>query len=84
MPTTIHLPKSLLEKIDTRAKGLGMSRNRFIVQVLAEKVEVPVEWPDEFVRALKRPVSRAVADAADEMQQLIESGRRSRKTPPKL
>lgn len=82
MPTTIHLRKSLLEKVDERAKALGVSRNRFIVQALAEKVEVPVEWPDEFVRALKRPVSREVADAADELQRIIESGRRSRKAPP--
>jgi len=82
VPTTIHLRKSLLEKVDERAKALGVSRNRFIVQALAEKVEVPVEWPDEFVRALKRPVSREVADAADELQRIIESGRRSRKAPP--
>lgn len=84
MPTTIHVPKSLLEKIDACAKALGVSRNRFIVQALAEKVQTPAEWPNEFVRELKRPVGKEVAAAADEMQRIIESGRQSRKTAPKF
>jgi len=84
MPTTIHVPTSLLEKIDARAKALGVSRNRFILQALADKVEVPLEWPAEFVRALKQPVRSDVAALADEIERTIERGRRSRKDPPRL
>jgi len=74
----------LLKKIDLRAKALGVSRNRFIVETLTEKVHSSVEWPDDFVRALKQPVGAEVAAAADDMLRQIESTRRSRKTPPKL
>ena len=84
MPTTIHLPAILLKKIDARAKALGMSRNRFIAETLAEKVEPVREWPEEFVRALKRPVDREISAAADEMLREIHASRRSRKRPPKL
>jgi hypothetical protein len=82
VPTTIHVPPSLLAEIDARAKALGVTRNRFIVQTLAEKVQAPQEWPAEFVRALERPVAPSVAAAADEMAREIESARRSRKRPP--
>ncbi len=61
-----------------------MSCNRFIVQTLAERVQALAEWPDEFLRELKRPVSKEVAAAAAEMQRIIESGRQSRKTAPKF
>jgi len=84
MPTTIHVPQGLLEKIDARAKELGVSRNRFIVQALAEKVQDPEQWSEEFARALKRPVDGDVAVAADEMLRIIEAGRRSRSAPPRF
>jgi hypothetical protein len=84
MPTTVHLPPSLLERIDARAKALGISRNRFILEALAEKVRVPAQWPEDFVHALRRPVAKQVAAAADEMQRLIDSGRRSRTRPPRF
>jgi predicted transcriptional regulator len=78
LATTVHLPRDLLQKLDARPKALGVSRNRFIVQTLAERVDESVEWPEDFVTALRKPVSRGVAAAADEMQRIIESGRRSR------
>jgi hypothetical protein len=81
MPTTVHLPPNLLERIDARAKALGVSRNRFILEALTEKMQGTAEWPEDFVRALRRPVPKHVAAAAEEMQRLIDSGRRSRKRP---
>jgi hypothetical protein len=84
VPTTIHVPASLLEKIDARAKALGVSRNRFILQALADKVDVPLEWPEEFVRALKHPVRGDVAALADELERAIERGHRNRKQPPRF
>jgi hypothetical protein len=84
VPTTIHVPRALLKQIDVRAKALGVSRNRFIVETLSEKLQSPAEWPEDFVRALKRPVQSDVAAAAQDMLRQIESTRRSRKAPPKL
>jgi hypothetical protein len=84
VPTTIHVPPTLLKKIDIRAKALGISRNRFIIETLTEKLHSSTEWPEDFVRALKRPVSADIAAAAHEMLRQIESTRRSRKSPPKL
>ena len=31
MPTTVHIPPTLLKSVDHRAKALGVSRNRLIV-----------------------------------------------------
>ena len=84
MPTTIHVPPSLLHKIDVRAKTLGVSRNRFIIETLTEKLQSPTEWPEDFVRALKKPLRADVARTADQMLRRIEATRRSRKAPPKL
>jgi hypothetical protein len=84
MPTTVHLPPALLDTIDARAKALGISRNRFIVKTLSEKVGTPTQWPEAFVRALRRPLSAGAAAAADQMLRNIESTRRSRKGPPRL
>jgi Ribbon-helix-helix protein, copG family len=82
--TTIHVPQSLLQKVDERAKALGKSRNRFIVDTLADKVQASTQWPEEFVSALKRPVSRDVAALAEQMLRQIKSRRLSRKAPPHL
>jgi hypothetical protein len=82
--TTVHLPAPLLARIDERAKELGLSRNRFIVATLYEKVGEPDAWPTEFVGALKRPLSAEAVTAAHEMLHEIESSRRSRKRPPRI
>ena len=84
MPTTIHVPPALLRKIDVRAKALGVSRNRFIIETLNEKLQSARAWPEDFVRALKQPVRADAVATADDMLRQIESTRRSRKTPPRL
>jgi hypothetical protein len=38
-PTMIRIPPAILERIDTGAKRLGISRAAFIVQSAAEKLE---------------------------------------------
>ena len=45
MPTTIHVPEQLLERVDTRAKALGVSRSRFIVGALREALGTDETWP---------------------------------------
>ncbi len=84
MPTTVHVPPALLKKIDSRAKALGVSRNRFIVDTLSEKVDSRTEWSEDFVRALRRPVTSDVKRGAEEMLRQIELARKSRMKPVKL
>ena len=84
MATTIHLPGDLLSRLDHRAKHLGVSRNRFIVDALEQRLRVQDQWPDEVVAMLAEPASAAVTEAADEMMKAIREGRRSRKGPPEL
>jgi hypothetical protein len=38
-PTMIRIPPDLLQRIDTGAKRLGISRSAFLVQSAAEKLE---------------------------------------------
>ena len=57
MPTTIHIPAPLLERVDTRAKALGISRNRLIQEALEEKVGARDVWSPELVQMLANPMS---------------------------
>jgi hypothetical protein len=74
-------PKGI-ERVDARAKALGVSRNRFIVQALEESLGV---WSPEVVRLLTtHPVSAAAShELGKAMAHVLE--RRTRKArPPKL
>jgi hypothetical protein len=84
MPTTIHIPDPLLERVDTRAKTLGISRNRLILEALEEKVGARDEWAPELVQMLATPVSSAAAKELEESLAVVRGRRSSRKGPPKL
>jgi predicted transcriptional regulator len=84
MPTTIHIPGALLERVDTRAKTLGISRNRLIVEALEEKVGARDEWAPELVAMLADPVSSATGKELEESLAVVRSRRSPRKGPPKL
>jgi hypothetical protein len=73
MPTTVHVPPHLLERVDTRA--LGVSRNRFIVEALEQRLGTKDVWPAELVSMLEHPVS---ARAADELERSMAVVRRQR------
>jgi hypothetical protein len=82
VPTTVHVPADLLERVDTRAKALGVSRNRFIVKALEESLGVRDAWPAELVRMLKRPIAaRASSDLEDSLT-VVRRRRASRRQPP--
>ncbi len=56
MPTTVHIPPTLLKSVDRRAKALGVSRNRLIVRALEQAINERVRWAPEFLeRANRRP-----------------------------
>jgi hypothetical protein len=82
MPTSVHIPKALLDALDRRAKALRLSRNRLIVRALEREVGEGHDWSSGFFDRLS-PVEPDVASAADELLQDIPSSRRS-KARPKL
>lgn len=84
MPTTVHIPRPLLDRADARAKALGISRNRLIVEALEARLQARDKWPAELVRLLTDPVEPGLAKAADDMNEAIRKHRRSRKRPPAL
>jgi predicted transcriptional regulator len=84
VPTTIHIPDALLERVDTRAKTLGISRNRLILEALEEKVGARDEWAPELVAMLADPVASAAGKELEESLAVVRSRRSSRKGPPKL
>lgn len=80
MPTTVHVPPELLKSVDRRAKALGLSRNRLIVQALERAVSDRSEWNPEFLRRL-RQVDPRITDAVNELVTEVIAGRRSKKVP---
>jgi predicted transcriptional regulator len=83
MPTTIHIPDPLLERVDTRAKTLGISRNRLILEALEEKVGARDVWAPELVKMLANPISAGAGKELEDSLDVVRS-RRTRKGPPKL
>jgi metal-responsive CopG/Arc/MetJ family transcriptional regulator len=63
-PTSVHIPKPLLEAVDRKARTLRMSRNRLIVRALEREVTRDTDWSPNFFERLAR-VDREVAEAAD-------------------
>jgi hypothetical protein len=82
MPTSVHLPKPLLDAVDRRARALKISRNRLIVKALERELAGTSEWSSGFFESLAEsdPVTE---QAVDEML-LDVRRRRSSKKPPKL
>jgi metal-responsive CopG/Arc/MetJ family transcriptional regulator len=84
VPTTIHIPGPLLERVDTRAKTLGISRNRLIREALEEKIGARDQWAPELAHMLARPLSSAAGKELEDSLAIVRRRRSSRKGPPKL
>lgn len=82
MPTSVHIPKPLLEAVDRRAKVLKISRNRLIVRALEREIGGGGGWSEGFFDRLGR-VDAETVTAADEMLSQIRSSRSS-KAPREL
>ena len=80
MPTTVHIPEDLLEKVDARASALNVTRNRYVVEALKKAVHEQTAWSPTFLAALDRlhPL-----EGADELLRIIRA-RRTRKAAPRL
>jgi hypothetical protein len=77
MPTTVHIPRALLDAVDRRARALRVSRNRLIVRALTRELEEPAGWSPEFFDRL-HDVPRGVPKAVDELVAAVKRGRRSK------
>lgn len=82
MPTTVHIPDSLLKSVDRRARALGVSRNRLIVRALEQAVSERSTWSPDFLDRL-RHVDEDTAAAIDDLLGAVTQARRS-KPPPEL
>lgn len=81
MPTSVHIPKPLLTKLERRAKHLRISRNRLIVQAIEKDLAASQEWSSDFFDQLATS-STSQRAAVDEMLQAIHKQRRSKKALP--
>lgn len=78
MPTSVHIPRHLLEAADRKARALGVSRNRLIVRALERELAPSAGWTPGFFDALSR-VSPETAGAVDALDTAIRKGRRSKR-----
>ena len=77
MPTTVHIPASLLKSVDRRAKALGVSRNRLVIRALERAVTERKAWAPEFLARL-REIDQDTRAAVDEMLDAVVRARRSK------
>lgn len=80
MPTTVHIPAALLKSVDRRAKALGVSRNRLIVNALERAVSQRSGWEPAFLDKLRHVDEETVA-AVDDLLRQVTRARRSK--PPR-
>jgi hypothetical protein len=76
MPTTVHIPAALLNAVDRRAKTLGVSRNRLIIQALERAVKEQSRWAPEFLDRLWHVDPETVA-AVDDLMVAVRRARRA-------
>ncbi len=79
MTTTIHISDDLLERIDQRARALGTSRNRVIVDAIETSLGPTGTWPPELVRMLEAPVTRRSGDELEKSLAVVRSRRVNRR-----
>jgi len=80
--TSVHLPKQLLIAVDRRAKQLGLSRNRLIVQAIERDLAKDSTWSAGFFEKFT-PLGDEDSRALDETVAAVRANRKSRK-PPRL
>jgi hypothetical protein len=78
MPTSVHIPRHLLEAVDRKARAIGVSRNRLIVRALERELAPDAGWTAGFFNALTN-VSAETTSAADALGAEIRRARRSKR-----
>jgi hypothetical protein len=80
MPTIIHLPKSLLDAVDRRARMLRVSRSRLIALALERELRAGGGWSPGFFKRLVE-TDDALRSSVDELLSSVRSRRTSKPTP---
>jgi hypothetical protein len=80
VPTRVHIPVTLLEAVDQKARRLGVSRNRFIVQALQREVALDATWSPGFFQRLAAVTPEDAAEV-DALLRAVRAGCRSKGTP---
>jgi predicted transcriptional regulator len=80
MPTSVHLPRRLLEALDRRARALRISRNKLITQAIERELSAAGDWSPGFFDRLQEQDDE-VSAAVDQMLEDVVRNRRSRATP---
>ena len=78
MPTSVHIPRSLLDAVDRKARALHMSRNRFIIAALERELVNGATWSPGFFERLADVDTGTVA-SVDKLLVAVTSARRSKR-----
>ena len=80
MATSVHIPKTLLEAVDRKARSLKISRNRLIVRALENELSAGSGWSPGFFEQLSA-VAPEISKAVDELLSTVRKARTSK--PPR-
>jgi metal-responsive CopG/Arc/MetJ family transcriptional regulator len=78
MATSVHLPKSLLDAVDRRARALRISRNQLVVRALEHELQGGADWSPGFFERL----SVVDRDTAEDVEHLLQAVRKARRSKP--
>jgi len=77
MPTSVHLPKALLEAVDRKARALRISRNQLVVRALEHELQAGADWSPDFFERLADVDANTAADV-DELLETVLATRTSK------
>jgi hypothetical protein len=80
MSTSVHLPATLLQAVDRRARALRISRNQLIVRALERELRAGADWSPGFFERLAQADPETAA-SVDELLAVVRRARRSK--PPR-
>ena len=80
--TTVHIPDDLLERVDRVAQRRGISRNRLVLDALADELARDAgEWPEDFFTPPAPDALRVLTEATGELEAVVATSRRNRGAP---
>ena len=82
MPTSVHLPETLLKALDRKARSLQISRNQLVVRALEREMREVSDWSTGFFERLAAS-DPEINEAVDALVRDVRRARRS-KPPGKL
>jgi predicted transcriptional regulator len=78
MATSIHVPSTLLDAIDRKARALRVSRNQLIVRALERELQAGGDWSSGFIERL----AETDAELSKDVNDLLATVRAARRSKP--